>query len=80
MSRLASRLRRLEERLGSCPTCNGSPTPIYLQAPNGRRSPKRSEHDRPCPDCGHTPEAITVRLSFDPNPDPDTDTETEAGA
>jgi hypothetical protein len=65
VSRLASRIGRLEQSLGPCPVCANRAPPIELiqatAAANDRPADSR------CPACGDSLEQITVLLAFDPN-------------
>ncbi len=67
MSRLETRVNRLEQRLGGrCADCNQKRARVELAGPNAPATRSR-DRDRACPECGHTSELITVQLSFDPH-------------
>ena len=51
MSRLASRIGKLEQRHGGCPSCRDRATSIQLVGPDGRPS-RNDANTGPCPDCG----------------------------
>ena len=79
MSRLAQRLRTLEQRLGNCPSCANRRALIEIVTPNGRRVPATDTDTGPCHACGQPRQQISVVFSFDPYPpqptkdsDPDT--------
>jgi hypothetical protein len=74
VSRLAGRLRRLEQRLGGCPGCATRLALLELLTPAGRSIPGHRDADlSPCPSCGQPRELIQLRLLFDPHlpSDPD---------
>lgn len=73
MSRLATRVRRLEARLGPCRLCAERPSRIELINATTPASPAESEPDEFCPACGGFVELIRVVLAYDvPPPQPAT--------
>ena len=78
MSRLNSRLRRLEDRLGGCPACARRPVVSVTEyvRDDGPSHVRAHGDSSPCPDCGQPPQIVTICLAFDPfaNDDHDPDT------
>ncbi len=71
MTRLAGRIRRLEERYGDCPSCRERTTLIEMVTPSGRRPPRADGDTSPCPDCGAPREVLEIVVCFDPDRFPD---------
>jgi hypothetical protein len=67
MSRLGTRVRRLEEHLGPCGLCGRRPVRIEIVTPSRRYFPGDGEPG-PCPACGKQPEIISLRLNYETPP------------
>ena len=65
MSRLAGRIRRLEERFGHCAGCAKRPPLIEIVTPSRRSIPGKDANTCPCPECGKPRELISISLAFD---------------
>lgn len=64
MSRLETRLQRLERRLGGpCARCKKRPAAIQALGPDQEPLLPTPEIVA-CPDCGHTPELVTIKFAF----------------
>jgi hypothetical protein len=63
VSRLATRIARLEQTLPPCQSCAERRTQIELATP---RRPAPTSRDRLCPSCGEPVEPLTIALSFEP--------------
>jgi hypothetical protein len=66
MSRLKTRLERLEQQLPPCHECAERPVQVELVSPQEAKA-ARATPDPICPSCGEVSERILVLLSFDPN-------------
>ena len=64
MSRLATRIARLERLLPPCEECRSRRTQIELGTP---ARPAPTSRDRFCPGCGERVERLTIALAFDPH-------------
>ena len=65
MSRLAARIRRLEDRHGRCPGCAERAPILGYSCPSRTWLPAPDEDTGPCPGCGEPREVIIVRVAFD---------------
>jgi hypothetical protein len=63
VSRIGTRLARLERQLGGCPECAERPVAISVHGP---ASPPSTRPPECCPSCGEPVEQIRLLLSFDP--------------
>ena len=66
MSRLQTRLERLEQQLPPCRDCAERPAQVELVSP-AQAAIARAQPDPICPGCGEPSERILVLLAFDPN-------------
>jgi hypothetical protein len=66
MSRLQTRLERLEQQLPPCHACAERPVRVELVSPQ-EAEVARAQPDPICPGCGEPSERILVLLSFDPH-------------
>jgi len=66
VSRLKTRLERLEQRLPPCQECADRPAQVELVSPQ-EAEVARARPDPICPSCGEPGERILVLLSFDPH-------------
>ena len=66
MSRLQTRLERLEQQLPPCRDCAERPVQVELVSP-AERAIARAQPDPICQSCGEPSERILVLLAFDPN-------------
>ena len=66
MSRLQTRLERLEQQLPPCRDCAERPVQVELVSP-AEAAIARAQPDPLCPSCGETSERILVLLAFDPD-------------
>ena len=65
MSRLASRVGRLEHQLGRCPSCASRRALIEIVTPNTRTIPGTDTDTGPCPACGEPRHVISCVFTFD---------------
>jgi hypothetical protein len=63
MSRLATRISGLEQKLPACPSCAERPVQTELLT-HSRPRPTEPDH---CPECGEPVERIVLVLAFDPH-------------
>jgi hypothetical protein len=66
MSRLQTRLERLEQQLPPCQECAERPVEVELVSPQEAKA-ARARPDRICPGCVEPSERILVLLGFDPD-------------
>ena len=66
MSRLQTRLDRLEQQLPRCRECAERPVQVELVSPQEAKA-ARAQPDPICPGCGEPAERILVLHSFDPH-------------
>jgi len=66
VSRLQTRLERLEQQLPPCRNCAERPVQVELVSPQEAKA-ARARPDRICPGCGKPSERILVLLAFDPD-------------
>jgi rubrerythrin len=66
VSRLQTRLERLEQQLPPCRDCAEHPFQVELVSP-GEAAIARAQPDPICPSCGEPSERILVLLAFDPD-------------
>ena len=66
MSRLQTRLERLEQQLPPCQECADRPAQVELVSP-AQAAIARHQPDPICPSCGEPSERLLVLLSFDPH-------------
>ena len=66
MSRLQTRLERLEQQLPPCHACAERPVGVELVSPQ-EAVVARAKPNPICPSCGEPGERILVLLSFDPH-------------
>jgi endogenous inhibitor of DNA gyrase (YacG/DUF329 family) len=66
VSRLLTRLERLEQQLQPCPVCAERPVQVELVSP-AQAASARAKPDRICPSCGKPSERILVLVAFDPD-------------
>ena len=66
MSRLHTRLERLEQKLPPCAVCADRPVEVELVSP-AQAASARAKPDPICPSCGKPSELVLVLLSFDPH-------------
>jgi hypothetical protein len=66
VSRLQTRLERLEQQLPPCQECAKRPAQVELVSPQ-EAEVARAKPGRICPSCGEPCERILVLLSFDPD-------------
>ena len=66
MSRLQTRLERLEQQLPPCRECAERRVQVELVSPQEAKA-ARARPDPICPGCGEPSERILVLLSFDPH-------------
>ena len=63
MSRLATRIGRLEQKLPTCACCAARQTHVELLTPS---CPGREPRERRCPECAEPVERLALVLAFDP--------------
>jgi hypothetical protein len=66
VSRLQTRLERLEQLLPPCRNCAERPVQVELVSP-GEAARARAQPDPICTSCGKPNERILVLLAFDPD-------------
>jgi hypothetical protein len=66
VSRLQTRLERLEQQLPPCRDCAERPVQVRLVSP-GEAAIARAQPDPICPSCGEPTERILVLLAFHPD-------------
>jgi hypothetical protein len=66
VSRLQTRVERLEQQLPPCQACAERPVQVELVSPQEAKV-ARARADPICPGCGEPSERVLVLLSFDPH-------------